>query len=136
MRLRTTVRTFESATVIASDPRARHINYDWMEPARQVRVRIDQDEARQLGFADEVISKDAEKMTLEEMKKLLANMDPALQKKLLDLLAKQAGRKNAPAWLLLAAGADPHSRTPAGVSAFRHSSSVLTTFSAMMNPFF
>jgi multidrug efflux pump subunit AcrB len=44
------------ATVIASDPRARHINYDWMEPARQVRVRIDQDEARQLGVSSAAIA--------------------------------------------------------------------------------
>ena len=44
------------ATVIASDPRARHINYDWMEPARQVRVRIDQDEARQLGVNSAAIA--------------------------------------------------------------------------------
>ena len=44
------------ATVIGSDPRARHINYDWMEPARQVRVRIDQDEARQLGVSSAAIA--------------------------------------------------------------------------------
>ncbi len=36
------------------------------------------------------LTKDAEQMSLEEMKKLLANMDPTLQKKLLDLLEKQA----------------------------------------------
>ncbi len=44
------------APVIASDPRARHINYDWMEPARQVRVRIDQDEARQLGVSSRALA--------------------------------------------------------------------------------
>src|SRR5499426_449536 len=43
------------ATLVGSDPRARHINYDWLEPARQVRVRIDQDEARQLGVSSAAI---------------------------------------------------------------------------------
>ncbi|MGB7947906.1 MAG: efflux RND transporter permease subunit, partial [Candidatus Binatia bacterium] len=44
------------ATLIATNPRVRHINYDWMEPARQVRVRIDQDEARQLGVSSAAIA--------------------------------------------------------------------------------
>ena len=35
------------------------------------------------------MNKDTERMTLEEMQKLLANLDPALQKKLADLLEKQ-----------------------------------------------
>ena len=35
------------------------------------------------------LNKNAEQISLEEMKKLLANLDPALQKKLTDLLAKQ-----------------------------------------------
>ena len=39
----------ELAGVVASDPRTRHIHYDWMEPARQVRVNVDQDEARRRG---------------------------------------------------------------------------------------
>jgi len=39
----------ELADVVGSDRRARHINYDWMEPARQVRIHVDQDEARKLG---------------------------------------------------------------------------------------
>jgi multidrug efflux pump len=38
------------AGVMASDPRARHFNYDWMEPARQLRVHVDQDEARRRGI--------------------------------------------------------------------------------------
>jgi multidrug efflux pump subunit AcrB len=37
------------ADVLGSDSRTRHVNYDWMEPARQLRVRVDQDEARRLG---------------------------------------------------------------------------------------
>ena len=34
----------------------RHINYDWAEPARVMRVRIDQDQARQLGLSSEDVS--------------------------------------------------------------------------------
>lgn len=44
------------ANVIASEPRTRFINYDWMEPARQIRVRIDQDEARQLGVSSRALA--------------------------------------------------------------------------------
>jgi multidrug efflux pump subunit AcrB len=43
--------SLQFAEVLASDPRTRHIHYDWMEPARQVRVKIDQDEARRLGVS-------------------------------------------------------------------------------------
>jgi len=39
------------ADLLGSDPRARHVHFDWMEPARQVRVQIDQDEARRLGVS-------------------------------------------------------------------------------------
>ena len=39
------------AGVVGSDPRARHINYDWMEPARQIHIRVNQEEARQLGVS-------------------------------------------------------------------------------------
>ena len=41
------------AQVVAIDARARRINFDWMEPARQVRIRIDQDQARLLGLSSE-----------------------------------------------------------------------------------
>jgi multidrug efflux pump subunit AcrB len=34
------------ATVLGGDTRTRNINFDWMEPARQVRVHINQDEAQ------------------------------------------------------------------------------------------
>jgi multidrug efflux pump subunit AcrB len=37
------------AQVVAAAPGARHVNFDWMEPARQLKVRIDQEQARQLG---------------------------------------------------------------------------------------
>ncbi len=39
------------AGVLGADPRARHIHFDWMEPARQIHVRVNQEEARQLGIS-------------------------------------------------------------------------------------
>ena len=39
------------AELLGSDPRVRHVHYDWMEPARQVRIHVDQDEARRLGVS-------------------------------------------------------------------------------------
>ena len=47
---------FRLAQVVATDARARRINFDWIEPARQVRVRIDQDQARLLGLSSESIA--------------------------------------------------------------------------------
>ena len=44
------------AQTVAADGRTRRINFDWMEPARQVRVRIDQDQARLLGLSSESIA--------------------------------------------------------------------------------
>jgi len=44
------------AQVVASDPGSRHVNFDWMEPARMVRIRIDQDQARLLGLSSEAIA--------------------------------------------------------------------------------
>jgi multidrug efflux pump subunit AcrB len=44
------------AGIMGSDPRVRTVNYDWMEPARQVRVNIDQDEARRLGVSSHAIA--------------------------------------------------------------------------------
>jgi multidrug efflux pump subunit AcrB len=41
----------EFANVLGSDDRTRHVHFDWMEPARQVRVHVDQDEARRLGVS-------------------------------------------------------------------------------------
>ena len=35
---------------MGENPNLRLVNFDWMEPAREVRVRIDQDQARLLGF--------------------------------------------------------------------------------------
>jgi multidrug efflux pump subunit AcrB len=44
------------AQIVAADPGARHINFDWVEPARMVRIRIDQDQARLLGLSSQAIA--------------------------------------------------------------------------------
>jgi multidrug efflux pump subunit AcrB len=44
------------AQIVATDPGARHVNFDWMEPARMVRVQIDQDQARLLGVSTQAIA--------------------------------------------------------------------------------
>lgn len=43
------------ATVVASNPDTRHINYDWIEPARKLRLRVDQDQARLLGLSSRTL---------------------------------------------------------------------------------
>ncbi|MFZ1575952.1 MAG: efflux RND transporter permease subunit [Chromatiaceae bacterium] len=42
--------------VVAADHGVRHPNFDWMEPAREVRIRIDQDQARRLGLSSQAIA--------------------------------------------------------------------------------
>ena len=44
------------AEAVATHPAARRINFDWMEPAREVRIQIDQDEARQLGVSSAAVA--------------------------------------------------------------------------------
>jgi multidrug efflux pump subunit AcrB len=44
------------ATVVSADPNAVNVNFDWMEPARQVRIVINQDEARLLGLSSQAIA--------------------------------------------------------------------------------
>jgi multidrug efflux pump len=44
------------AQTIATNPQAQHVNFDWIEPERQVRVRIDQDEARLLGLSSQTLA--------------------------------------------------------------------------------
>ena len=44
------------AQIVATDPGPRHVNFDWMEPARMVRIRIDQDQARLLGLSSQAIA--------------------------------------------------------------------------------
>src|SRR5262249_23919384 len=47
---------FRLAQIVASDGRRRQINFDWIEPGRKIRVRIDQDQARLLGLSSETIA--------------------------------------------------------------------------------
>ena len=47
---------FGLAQVMATSPDARRINFDWNEPARQVRIQIDQDEARRLGLSSQSLA--------------------------------------------------------------------------------
>jgi multidrug efflux pump subunit AcrB len=44
------------AEVMGGDPSIGEIGFDWMEPARQVRVAIDQDQARLLGLSSRAIA--------------------------------------------------------------------------------
>jgi multidrug efflux pump subunit AcrB len=39
------------AQVMGANPDTRRINFDWMEPQRQVRITVDQDQARRLGIS-------------------------------------------------------------------------------------
>ena len=44
------------AELLRTDTRTRFVNYDWMEPARQIRVRVNQEEARQLGISSSALA--------------------------------------------------------------------------------
>lgn len=44
------------AQVVAKNPQVVHVNFDWYEPARQVRIQIDQDEARLLGLSSQALA--------------------------------------------------------------------------------
>ena len=44
------------AQVMATAPDTRRINFDWMEPQRQLRVKVDQDEARRLGLSSAAVA--------------------------------------------------------------------------------
>jgi len=44
------------AQIVATNPQAEHVNFDWMEPTRQVRIRVDQDEARLLGLSSQALA--------------------------------------------------------------------------------
>jgi multidrug efflux pump subunit AcrB len=46
----------ELARVVAENPRAVHTNFDWIEPARQVRIQVDQNEARLLGLSSQALA--------------------------------------------------------------------------------
>ena len=47
---------FNVAQILSDDPSARNVNYNWMEPARTVHIRVDQDQARLLGLSSENLS--------------------------------------------------------------------------------
>ena len=47
---------FNVAQILNDDPGARNVNYNWMEPARTVRIRVDQDQARLLGLSSETLA--------------------------------------------------------------------------------
>jgi multidrug efflux pump len=47
---------FDIAKILNDDPSARNVNYNWMEPARALRIRVDQDQARLLGLSSEVLA--------------------------------------------------------------------------------
>ena len=44
------------AQTIASNPQAIYVNFDWIEPTRQVRIQVDQDEARLLGLSSQALA--------------------------------------------------------------------------------
>ena len=44
------------AQVVSADARTKQVNFDWMAPDRQVRIRINQDEARLLGLSSQAIA--------------------------------------------------------------------------------
>src|SRR5262249_39834604 len=47
---------FKLAQTVAANPQAVHVNFDWIEPTRQIRTRIDQDEARLLGLSTQALA--------------------------------------------------------------------------------
>ena len=44
------------ADLLGATPGVRNVNFDWVEPARVMRIRIDQDQARQLGLSSEDVA--------------------------------------------------------------------------------
>ena len=44
------------AGVMAKNSAVRKVNFDWMEPARMVRIRVDQDQARLLGLSSQALA--------------------------------------------------------------------------------
>src|SRR5262249_43034416 len=47
---------FQLAKVVSASPQAKMVHFEWIEPARQVRIRIDQDEARLLGLSTQAVA--------------------------------------------------------------------------------
>jgi multidrug efflux pump len=44
------------AQIVAANPKTAYVNYDWIEPTRQVRIRVDQNEARLLGLSSQTLA--------------------------------------------------------------------------------
>lgn len=44
------------AQAVAANPRAEQVNFDWIEPSRELRLRVDQDEARRLGLSSQALA--------------------------------------------------------------------------------
>jgi len=47
---------FRLASIMGSDAAVQRLNYNWIEPARTIRIRVDQDQARILGLASQDIA--------------------------------------------------------------------------------
>ena len=47
---------YQLAEIVAADPLTEKVNYDWIEPAREIKIRVDQDQARLLGLSTDAIS--------------------------------------------------------------------------------
>ncbi|RAI01975.1 ACR family transporter [Acuticoccus sediminis] len=47
---------FEVAQAMAADPRTRMVNFDWIEPARELGIEINQDEVRRVGLSSQAIA--------------------------------------------------------------------------------
>lgn len=47
---------FKVAQAMGSAPGATNVNYNWMEPARTIRIRVDQDQARLLGLSSQQLA--------------------------------------------------------------------------------
>ena len=46
----------ELGQIVADQPDTRDVNFDWMEPGRQLRIRIDQDQVRRLGLSSAAVA--------------------------------------------------------------------------------
>lgn len=44
------------AEIVAAHPSTRRTSFDWLEPARQLRIVVDQNEARRIGYSSEALS--------------------------------------------------------------------------------
>lgn len=45
------------AAAVSANPDVENVNFDWLEPARQLRIRVDQDEARRLGLSSQSVAR-------------------------------------------------------------------------------